>query len=181
MAGAADRYFRYVNDDGVTVMDSRIPPQYVKKGYEVVTVTGRVLEVVPPAPSPEEAEQRAADRERQAQRAERDRHLLRRYSSVADIEAAKERKLADFDANMTILHGNASSIETQIEDIQKRAADMERSGREVPEVLLDRLESLQNELFKAKTRIELRVGEKKQLEEKFDSEIERFAEIKSGS
>lgn len=178
MASGADRYYRYVNEDGVTVMDSRVPPEYVKNGYEVVTLSGKVLEVVPPAPSPEEAKAMAEQRERQAELAEMDGYLLRRYSSVAEIEAAKKRKLADFDASMSMMRGNASSIESQIESVQARAANIERSGREVPEVLLTNLEDLNAELVKAQQRIQLRLEDKKELEKQFDREIERFAQIR---
>lgn len=180
-AAAADRYYRYLNDEGVTVMDSRIPPKYVKNGYEVVTISGRVLEVVAPAPSPEEAEEAAARREREAELAEFDSFLMRRYSSVGDIEAAKERKLADFDASMSILRGNASGLEAQIKDVQGRAADFERSGREVPEVLLENLRTLQDRLNRANEQVEQRLIKKRELEERFDREIERFATIKSDS
>lgn len=180
-AAAAERYYRYVNDDGVTVMDSRVPPEYVKNGYEVVTVSGRVVEVVPPAPSPEEAEALSAQRQREAELAEGDRYLLRRYSSVADIKAAKQRKLADFEASVSILRGNMNGIEAQIESVQARAANIERSGREVPDVLLENLKNLQAELAKEKRQFELRVAAKEALEERFDREIERFAEIKPSS
>lgn len=180
-SGAEQRYYRYINEDGVTVMDSRIPPRYVKHGYEVVTVSGKVLEVVPPAPSPEEAEKLAAQRERQAKMAEMDEYLLRRYSTVAEIEAAKKRKLADFEASMSMLRGNASGIEAQIQSVEARAANIERSGRPVPDVLLDNLEALKEELAKAREQIELRLEDKKELQEKFDREIERFAQIRPES
>ncbi|MEX1031930.1 MAG: hypothetical protein WDZ30_01085 [Cellvibrionaceae bacterium] len=178
---AADRYYRYVDENGVKVMDSRIPPEYVKNGYEIVTISGQVLDVIPPAPSPEEVEQRAAERKREAELAEWDRRLLRRYSSVADINAAKERKLADFDASMAILHGNANNLEAQIEEVQRRAADIERAGREVPEVLLDNLEKLHADLELAREQIDSRLVEKVELEKGFDRDIERFATIKPGS
>jgi hypothetical protein len=174
---ASDRYYRYTNEKGVTVMDSRIPPDYVKNGYEVVTLSGRVLEVVSPALSPEEAQELMAQREREVELAERDGYLLRRYSTVADIEAAKKRKLADFDASMAMLRGNASNMEAQIKSIQSRAANIERAGRQVPKVLLENLENLHIQLEKAKRQIELRLDDKKALEEQFDRDIERFMQI----
>lgn len=176
---AGENYYRYIDENGVTVWDSRIPPKYVKNGYEVVTVSGRVLKVVPPAPSPEEAEALAAQRERQAKLAERDRYLQRRYSSVDDIEAARERKLADFDASMSILRGSISGIEARIERVQARAASAERAGRQVPGALLENLENLQAELITARQKVEQRMAEKKELEADFDRDIERFATIKS--
>jgi hypothetical protein len=177
-AAANDRYYRYINDEGVTVLDSRIPPRYVKKGYEVVTASGQVLQVVPPAPSAEELEKLAVQREQEAKMAEWDEYLLRRYSSIGDIDSARQRKLADFDASMSILRGNANGIEAQIHDLQGRAADLERAGRPVPEVLLENLAALQTELQKVHQQIELRSLEKQELEKRFASEIRRFSQIR---
>lgn len=180
-AQAATRYYRYINDEGVTVMDSRVPPEYVKNGYEVVTINGRVLEVVPPAPTADEKEERAAERKRQAELAEMDRYLLRRYSSVEDIEAAKERRLASFDASMAILRGNASNLESQIENLQSRAANMERSGRAVPQNVLDSLRDLETELKKIHQQMAQRELDQTAEAAKFEQEIERFKVIKPDS
>lgn len=175
---ASTRYYRYINDDGVTVLDSRVPPEYVKNGYEVVTASGRVLEVVPPAPSEEEREERVAERRREAELAEMDRYLLRRYSSVEDIDAAKERRMASFEASMAILRGNAGNLESQIENLQVRAANMERSGRAVPQNVLDSLRDLQIELEKIHKQMEQRELEQVQEQAKFQREKERFLVIK---
>jgi hypothetical protein len=48
-------FYRYTNDQGVRVLSQSIPPRYVPNGYEVISRTGRVLKVVEPAPSGEEA------------------------------------------------------------------------------------------------------------------------------
>lgn len=178
-AHASDRYYRYLNAEGVTVMDSRIPPEYVKNGYEVVTINGRVLEIVAPAPSADVIEERAAQRRREAELAEMDRYLLRRYSAVDDIEAAKQRRLASFDASMAILRGNGSNLESQIENLQGRAANMERSGRAVPQSVLDNLGDLQSELTKIHQQMEQREVEQTDEVAKFQQEIDRFIEIKS--
>ena len=52
--------YRYVSQHGVVVLDSQgVPPEYVGRGYEVLDQDGRVLRVVPPAPTAEELRQRA--------------------------------------------------------------------------------------------------------------------------
>lgn len=177
-ASTSTRYYRYINDDGVTVLDSRVPPELVKNGYEVVTVNGHVLEVVPPAPSEEEKEERAAERRRAAELAEMDRYLLRRYSSAQDIDAALERRMASFEASMAILRGNASNLESQIENLQVRAANMERSGRAVAPNILDSLRDLQAELAKIHKQMEQRELDQLQEAAKFQREKERFLEIR---
>lgn len=38
--------YKYTNEDGVTVLDSHIPARYVKNGYSILSLDGRILEVV---------------------------------------------------------------------------------------------------------------------------------------
>jgi len=172
------KYYRYTNKEGVKVMNSFVPPEYVKYGYEIVTLSGEVLETVDPAPSPEEAEKLAAQRQQEAQLAVWDESLLKRYSSIADIEAAKDRKLTDFDASLSILRGNASNIRSQIEQVQARAANMERSGRKIPESTLNSLRALEVELEDTEHQLTMREEDKLEIAKKYDEDIARFKIIK---
>ena len=55
LAGAGELY-RYVNDKGVIVLDRQgVPPEYIGKGYDVLSDQGRVVRVVPPAPTADSA------------------------------------------------------------------------------------------------------------------------------
>ena len=90
--GATEMY-RYTNAQGVMVIDRQgVPSEFIAKGYEVLNDQGRVVRVVPPAPTPEELQKLLADRER----AKSDAQLLRLYSSPEDVDRARARKLADF-------------------------------------------------------------------------------------
>ncbi len=68
--------YRYVDDKGVTVLDSRVPPKFISRGYEVLDAHGRVKLVVPAAPTAAEREARRAALEEQAQRDAADATLL---------------------------------------------------------------------------------------------------------
>ncbi len=59
-----------------------------------------------------------------------DESLMLRYSTVADIEAAKERALRDLQIRMSILKGNRRSLKQEVENYQAQAADTERSWQE---------------------------------------------------
>src|SRR5690606_5654415 len=85
-ATAAPNLYRYRDSNGTGVIGASVSPEYVKYGYEVLSATGRVVEVVPRAPAPEEiaareAAQAQAERERELARekAEEDALLLRLY------------------------------------------------------------------------------------------------------
>ena len=101
--------YRYKNAQGVTVMDSAIPPEYVSKGYEILSRSGKVLKVIPPALVGEAAEKARQERIDAEERARSDLQLRRSYSNVADIDAAKERNLQSLRGNIGILEANLGS------------------------------------------------------------------------
>ncbi|WP_111641608.1 hypothetical protein [Marinimicrobium alkaliphilum] len=169
--------FRYVNDEGVQVISQSIPPQYVGSGYEILSRSGRVIRVVPPAPTEEErAKMQSAERER-LEREERERELRRRYSSVADIEAASRRSVAELQGNLSILRGNLNSVRGQIERLETQAANQERSGREVNESVLTNLETLRREERDLERQIDQRRTDIEATRESYEEDIEFFERI----
>ncbi|MEJ2416647.1 MAG: hypothetical protein P8Y45_06890 [Exilibacterium sp.] len=170
-------FYRYVNDEGVKVLNHTIPPEYAQKGYEILSATGHVIKVVEPAISKEEGEKLAAERRARKELALWDASLRRRYSSVADIEAAKKRKLLELEANMSVLNTNIEGLKEQIETMQSKAAQIERSGREVSESLLANLKGLHVEMENTKAQVVQRKEEYRRLLEKYDRDIERFKVI----
>ena len=167
---AQGQYYRYINDDGVKVLGHSIPPQYVHKGYEIIAAKGRVLEVVAPAPKPEVLEQ---ERERAELEAKYEL-LSKRYSTVRDIEAAKQRKLVHVDASMKLVDSSIESIQHEIDDITARAADFERAGKSVPQNILDTLTALNEKMAATRAIRQQRMEEKQILLTRFADEEALF-------
>ena len=169
MAAQAELY-RYVDDKGVVVLDRHgVPPQYIGRGYEVLTDQGRVTRVVPPAPT---AQERQRLLEAQA-RAGTDAQLLRLYASVEDVERAKARKLAELDSVLGITRGNLQSLRSQQANLQSQAANHERAGREVPAQLLSQIDNLRKEQASLQRDVQRYKQARKQAEISFASERER--------
>lgn len=139
---SAAEIYRYLNEKNLPVLDRQgVPPQFISKGYEVLNEQGRVIKVVPPAPS-------EAERKRQAEekaRASADAQLLRLYSTPEDIDRALERKMVEIDGLVAISVGNKQSLRNQQVKLQGQAAELERSGREVPADLIVKIENLKLE------------------------------------
>jgi len=170
-------FYRYVNDKGVKVLHHTIPPLYAQKGYEIVSLSGKVVKVVPPALSAAEVAAKAEAAELAENLALWDKRLRRRYSSIADINAAKKRKLADLDTNIAIIHSNISTKKSAIKEQQDKAANIERSGREVPKGVLNKLAALENELEDSQEQVRLRLLEYQEVVDKYDRDKVRFEEI----
>ncbi|WP_137819052.1 DUF4124 domain-containing protein [Pseudomonas sp. 2FG] len=173
LAGAAELY-RYVDAKGVTVLDRLgVPPEYISKGYEVLNDQGRVVKVIPPAPSAEEMQRQLADKAR----ASSDAQLLRLYSTVDDVDRAQARKLAELDGVISAAQGNLQSLRTQQANLQSQAADQERAGRQVPEHLVAQIDNLKAEQAGLQKDI-LRYQEgRKQAEASFAADRARLFEL----
>jgi len=72
--------------------------------------------------------------------------LLRRYSTVEDIEAARDRALRDLKIRVSILKSNRRSLRQKIENAQARVAEAERVGGKPSATDLDMIEETKREI-----------------------------------
>lgn len=180
-AAMATDFYRYTNDEGNTVVDYQVPPEHIKKGYEVLNEKGVVIRVVPRELTPEEQKLADAEESRQARALaeeqrlrEWDESLLLRYSTVEDIEAAKTRALRDLKIRVSILKGNKRSLKQQVENYQSQAAEMERLGKKVDVAHISGIEDLQDQIAATDRAIAERQKEIQAVESAFQEDIERF-------
>ncbi|WP_439860484.1 DUF4124 domain-containing protein [Pseudomonas sp. MBLB4136] len=174
LAVAAAEFYRYVNDQGVTVLSRQgVPPEFIAKGYQVLNEQGRVIQVVPPAPSADERRRLLAEKAR----AGSDAQLLRLYTSPEDVDRALERKLAELDALIGVARGNLQSARTQQGNLQSQAAEHERAGREVPEHLITQIDNQIAEQQRLKKDIARYQGARKQAQASFAADRARLSEL----
>lgn len=169
---AQGHYYRYVNEEGVKVLGHSIPPQYVANGYEVLSANGRVISVVEPAPDPELVE---IERAKAVLKAKYEQ-LSRRYSTVRDIEAAKQRKLTHVEASILLVESSIDNIQDEIDSITARAASFERAGKAVPQQTLDMLKALNEKMDATLAIKEQRFNEKQSIVDRFAAEKKLFTE-----
>ncbi|MDB4542803.1 hypothetical protein N9241_01025 [bacterium] len=183
-AAQSRELYRYYNAEGNMVVDYRVPAEYIAGGYEVLNDDGVVIKVVPRELTEDEKQaadaQQRLDAEAQAEE-ERlrkwDESLLLRYSSVADIEAARERGLRDLRIRLSILQSNKRSLKHQVESYQAQAADLERSGKEVDVARLRTIEDLQDEIATTERAIVDREQEIEDVSAAYQLDIERFGQL----
>lgn len=167
-------FYRYVDDKGGTVLDRQgVPPEYVGKGYQVLNDRGRVLKVVPPAPTADELQRQQADKTQ----AEANAQLLHQYSSVEDVDRAKARKLTEIDTLIAVAQGNLQNLGAQQSTLQGQAADQERAGRAVPQALLDQMSGLRDDQSHLKAEILHDQELRKQVEADFAQDRVRVQQL----
>ena len=180
----AAELYRYQNEASVTVVDWAIPAAYVGSGYEVLNESGQIVRVVPPAKTDTELERdavaaRAQEAEAAAQAAqlERDTFLLRRYSTIEDIEAARDRSLRELDIRIAILSGQRDTLSQQLARHQSALDTAAQSDAASPQYEEETVAALKAEIQSLDEASEGRQQQAAALAEAYSRDIARFAEL----
>lgn len=179
-ASAEARMYRYTDDNGRMVISSTVPSDATSRGYEILNDQGRVIQTIAPAPTEAELAARAAAEERERQEArqrEADAKLLRRFSHPDEAVRAMHRKLQEMQSLNQLKRGNIAVIVNQLDEEQARAADLERSGREIPEATLEKIERLQAQIREIEQEIVAQKSEINSMRNSYLRDIERLENI----
>lgn len=173
----AVEYYRYADERGITVINRQgVPAHLIGNGYEVLSEQGRVVRVVPRAPTPEEYRKMQADEEL----AKSDRQLMMLYTRIEDIDRARDRKISDINGQISIARGNLLSVNSLKADLQRQAASQERAGRKVPLVLLKQIEDVSVDQQRLQQQVARYMQSKKDVEALFASDKLRLTELLDG-
>jgi len=179
-AQATANMYRFTDENGQIVISSTIPQEATKRGYDILSNNGRVIETIPPAPTEEEIAAREAEEQRQkelAEQREKDRELLKRFSHPDQAVKAMHRKIQELEGLIQLKRGNISVISSQLDNEQSRAADMERAGREIPEATLEKIRRLGAQIRDLEQEIAAQSREIQELRKAFEADIERLEEV----
>ena len=180
----AAELYRYQNEEGITVVDWVIPAAYVSGGYEVLNESGQLVQVVPATKTDTELERdaaaaRAQEAEAAAQAAqlERDTFLLRRYSTIQDIEAARDRSLRELDIRIAILSSQRDTLSQQLARHQAALDTTGSSGEAASQYEEETVAALQAEIQSLDEVTKGRQQQSAALAEAYGRDIARFAEL----
>ena len=177
---AEARMYRYTDENGQIVISSTIPQEASRRGYDILSKNGRVIETIDPEPTEEEIAAREAEEKRQAEaerQLELDRKLLERYSHPDEAVRAMHRKIRELQGLNQLKRGNISVIVSQLDSEQSRAANLERSGRDIPEATLEKIRRLEAQIRDIEREINSQNANIKAMRERFEADIERLEEI----
>lgn len=176
--------FRYVDDSGVTVLNDHVPPNLVKNGYTILDASGRVLEIIPRALTPEEIIARdkqlqleEQERNRIAAREAADAALLRLYSSPNEVKRARDSKVASAERFVDSVRINIQHLLDQKRQLEVRVANIERAGGSIPKENLERITSLDARIDKFQAEISTKATELDQLKQRYAADLKRLLEL----
>lgn len=180
------RLYKWVDEDGNVHYGDKVPPQYSKQERKVLNDQGVQVDTLEAAKTPEQiAEERRleeirreAERQKARQRAH-DRMLLSTFTTEDDMIMTRDGKIAAVESVIGITRGRIEKLEQAIEEDTRRAANLERAGRAVPDDLDERIAGNRERIERYERFIETKQQEQEAIRRQFEADIRRFRELKS--
>lgn len=184
VAAAQQSIFVCSDAKGRTVSGDRPPAECVGAIREL-RPDGSVRRVIEPPLTPEQRAQREAERKRQIEEAERQRAQMRRdlslletYANEAEIEAARNRALADRQALIERAIRRMEEIKRERKKLDDETEFYVK--REMPEKLKRAL-AANSEMMRVQEKIIADTrADMARVNERYDAEVRRFRELVSG-
>ncbi len=170
----ASKMFRYKNEDGIEVISYTIPTDRVRYGYDIVDAQNNLIERVEPQLS-EEAYQAKLAHEKRVNECNKMRNRVRKlYQFETDIDYAEQQGLESIDQAIGNLQANLAVAESQLQEFEGQAAQMDIAGKRIPNMLLDNIERAKIQVSTFNEEIDKRFGDKLRLRETHLYEREVF-------
>jgi len=175
----------WVNDHGVRECGTTVPPEHSQKRIEIVNERGLVVKVIPAAKTKEqiarEREQALIAKEkeeRKKEQARQDAILLNAYTTERDLIMARDNNLKAIEGQIEISKGNLHVLQDALNQLQKQAANYERSGKKPPENLLKEIDETKTQIQAREKYVLIRENEKNEMAKRYEKDLNRFRELK---
>lgn len=174
LAAEARQFFRYKDADGQVVINSSIPPEFVKNGYEIIDDKGVVLREVAPQLSEEAIRNRRAEEQRVQEERVRDAELVKLYRSPSDVDRAMSTWLSRLDMEIRLKDNRIDILRSEFNTLQSQAANQERAGQAVDAELLTQMAEIEAEIAEYQAEIDEVEARKTETREDFTADRERM-------
>jgi hypothetical protein len=176
----------WTDEKGQRACGDRVPPQYAKEQRQVFDSQGRVIETRERQKTPEEiaeAERQAAEaaevKRQQEAEAAYDRFLRDSYSSVKDLERARNERLATLDGRSNLARQAVEGDEKSKAQLQSRIELQTKNGKPV-EDLQKQMRAVDKTLRENRAGIEQMQKDRERVCAEFLRDILRYQELTMG-
>lgn len=177
----AKKLYKWVDENGQVHYSDKVPAEQIKNEHQELNDQAVVLENVGKAKTKEQLKaERLAEEERLrqlkiAEKEEQKRQMIiKSYANEGEIIRLKEERLFAIEKNIEGAKQNLVFQKKSLEDMMKMAADRERSGQEVSEVLLNRIKTIEEKIQYQNEFIVAKEKEVTKVNKQFDDDLEKY-------
>lgn len=183
---SAKKFQCWTDENGQRACGDRVPPQYAKEQRQVFDSQGRVIETRERQKTPEElaeAERQAVEaaetKRKQEAEAAYDRFLRDSYSSVKDLERARNERLATLDGRSNLARQAVESDEKSKAQLQSRIELQAKNGKPADD-LQKQMRAVDKTLRENRAGIEQMQKDRERVCAEFLRDILRYQELTMG-
>jgi hypothetical protein len=175
--------YRWVDEHGVVHYGDTVPPQYARNSRQILNSQGVEIGHVDAEKSQAQLEAEAHAHARRMAQQQHDYFLLSTYTSVKDIESLRDERLAQIEAQQTAAQQYVQSLQSRLSSLQSRAQQFKPynsrpDAPRMPDDLAQELVQTLSEVHSQDEAIEARTEQEAQVRAQFQSDIERFQQLK---
>jgi Domain of unknown function (DUF4124) len=175
--------YKWVDADGVTHYGDRIPPEYASQEQHVMNSRGIEISHVDAQKS---ADQLAADEQKKAdtaQRQLRDKNLLSTFASVQEIERLRDQRLTLLADQIKVTSLFLENLDVRMkklraDSVRFRPYSADPKAPPMPDQLAEDLVRLSADVRTQEQNLKQKRGEEAAMSIQFESDIDRFKELK---
>jgi uncharacterized protein DUF4124 len=184
--GDTHNRYKWRDAEGNLHYTDALPAEATKYGYEVVNAQGIVIKRVDRAKTAEErvaakaeiAKAQAA-KEAAETRARSDQQMLAAFPTEDDLKRAQHQQSEMLEQNLTSARISLQSQEKSLAELLGHAAELESSGKPVPQNLANRIGTLRKQVEDQRAYIARKETERTDTVTRFDDELAHYRDLKS--
>lgn len=183
-SSGSTKIYKWTDEHGVMHYGTSIPPQYVDKAATELNRSGVAVKRIDATPSMDQrkaSEQRASEikeeQKRIAEQQRRDNALLSTYTSVREIDDARERNLALPKQAIVSLQPRLQRAQERLAQLQTQVAKIKGSGKVPADSLVEDVDRQAAELQSVKGEIDRQNLQIEQIKKRFESDKQRYVEL----
>ena len=192
-SNVAGALYKWIDEDGNIRYSDRLPPSQSSREHQQLNSSGMVVNTREAAKSSEElaaeteakriaAEKAAEEARLKKMQDHQDQVLLMTFSSEEELELARENRLEVLNSVIQLIESSIESTQEKLAVLQDNAdRNFLSQGKEVPGGLAQKIEFFTRKVETRTQPLELKLTEKAKINEKYDTDLARYRELKSGS
>jgi hypothetical protein len=174
--------YRWVDEQGVVHYGDTVPPQYAGKDRQVLNADGVPVQDLPAQKTPEQLATEDRERAEMIKQKQHDSFLLTTYTSVEDIEALRDARLAQIKTQQAAGQQYIESLRSRLASLQARSMNYRpysdnAYARRMPDDLAENLVRTVNELHVQSGALAARASEEADVRAQFNADIARYREL----
>jgi Domain of unknown function (DUF4124) len=172
------KMYKWTDKQGVVHYGSSIPPEYADQQKEQINAQGQTIKTIEGAMTPEQraaADKAKLDEAAKKEQQEHDKVLLSTYGSVADIERARDSRLAAIQGQINLASSAVSTLEKEGVQLEKQRS-VAKDAKQLEKV--DAAIAKQRHEMNANQRAVMsKQDEKLEVAKQYDADIARYREL----